>query len=78
MRQLVQLDESAARFEELGVEVIAVFREEQEGVAGLEKIRNEPKPRSRCVLIWVPKILLGTARERKSLTTTLSIHQGPS
>jgi peroxiredoxin len=40
MRQLVELNENAAKFEEMGVEVIAVFREEAEGVAGLQKIKD--------------------------------------
>ena len=50
MRQLVQLNESAERFEEMGVEVIAVFREEKMGVAGLEKIKNRTEtPFTLCV-----------------------------
>jgi len=40
MRQLVELNRSAAKFEEMGVEVIAVFREEKAGVAGLQKIKS--------------------------------------
>lgn len=40
MRQLVQLKKSEERFQEMGVEVIAVFREEQNGVEGLKKIKR--------------------------------------
>ena len=50
MRQLVQLNESAERFDELGVEVIAVFREEKAGVAGLRKIVDRTEtPFTLCV-----------------------------
>ncbi len=35
------MGESAEQLKEAGVEVIAVFREEREGVEGLEKIREE-------------------------------------
>lgn len=43
MRQLVELTKHAEKFEEMGVDVIAVFREEKEGVAGLEKIKAKTK-----------------------------------
>ncbi len=43
MRQLVELTKHAERFAEINVEVIAVFREEKEGVAGLEKIKEKTK-----------------------------------
>lgn len=41
MRQLVELEEHTEKFEEMGVEVIAVFREEQQGVDGLAKIKEK-------------------------------------
>lgn len=41
MKQLVELNRNgAAQFKELGVEVVAVFREEKEGLAGLKKIKQ--------------------------------------
>ena len=75
MRQLVQLNESAERFDELGVEVIAVFREEKAGVAGLRKIVDRQKPLLRCVLTSAPKIQRDTVRAGWSSTTTLLIQQ---
>ena len=41
MRQLVELKKNQDKFQELGVEVIAVFREEQKGVEGLEIIKEK-------------------------------------
>lgn len=43
MRQLVQLNEHAAEFKSLNAELIFVFREEQNGVEGLKKIRDKTK-----------------------------------
>lgn len=43
MKQLVQLTKHAEKLAEMNVEVIAVFREEKEGVAGLEKIKEKTK-----------------------------------
>ena len=44
MRQLVELKSNGAKqFEELGVEVVAVFREEKEGIGGLKKIKARTK-----------------------------------
>ena len=40
MRQLVQLQENYAAIRELDAEVIVVFREDQDGVEGLEKSRD--------------------------------------
>ena len=43
MNQLVELGKNANAFTEAGAEVIAVFREEKEEVAGLQKIVNKTK-----------------------------------
>jgi len=44
MRQLGELNKNGAKeFKELGVEVVAVFREEREGLAGLKKIKGRTK-----------------------------------
>ena len=44
MRQLGELTKNGAdEFQELGVEVVAVFREEKEGLAGLEKVKAKTK-----------------------------------
>ena len=44
MRQLGELNKNGSQqFKELGVEVVAVFREEREGLAGLKKIRDKTK-----------------------------------
>ena len=44
MRQLGELQKNGAQqFKEMGVEVVAVFREEREGIAGLKKIKNRTK-----------------------------------
>ena len=44
MRQLGELNKNGAKeFEEMGVEVVAVFREEREGLAGLKKIKAKTK-----------------------------------
>ena len=44
MKQLGELQKNGAQqFRELGVEVVAVFREEREGIAGLKKIKNRTK-----------------------------------
>ena len=44
MKQLGELQKNGAQqFKELGVEVVAVFREEREGIAGLKKIKNRTK-----------------------------------
>jgi peroxiredoxin len=43
MAQLVELQKRADEFEELDAELIFVFREEKEGVDGLEKIRDKYK-----------------------------------
>ena len=43
MRQLVQLHENADQFKEAGAQLLFVFREEGEGVAGLEKIHKRHK-----------------------------------
>ena len=40
MRQLVELKKNANKFSEMGVEVVAIFREEAKGVEGLKKIRD--------------------------------------
>lgn len=40
MRQLVQLQENYAAIQEQGAEVVVVFREDEEGVAGLQKCRD--------------------------------------
>ena len=40
MRQLVQLQENYEAIRELDAEVIVVFREDQDGAAGLEKSRE--------------------------------------
>lgn len=39
MKQLVQLQKQAEEFKALNAEMIFVFREEKEGVAGLQKIK---------------------------------------
>lgn len=41
MRQLGELKENAEKFEEAGLEIIAIFREEREGVEGLKKIKEK-------------------------------------
>lgn len=41
MRQLVELQKHADKFKELNAELLFVFREESDGVAGLKKIRNK-------------------------------------
>jgi peroxiredoxin len=41
MRQLVELNKNAKKFEEAGVDVIAIFREEAKGVEGLAAIRKK-------------------------------------
>ena len=43
MKQLVQLQSHASEFKSLNAELIFVFREEQEGVEGLKKIRDKQK-----------------------------------
>ena len=43
MRQLVQLQEHAEDFKALNAEVLFVFREESEGVKGLQKIKDKQK-----------------------------------
>lgn len=43
MRQLVQLQENAKQFADLNAELVFVFREEQEGTAGLQKILDRTK-----------------------------------
>ena len=43
MRQLVELKKNAGKFASKNVEVIAVFREESEGEAGLQKIKDNTK-----------------------------------
>ena len=44
MRQLGELKKNGAQqFKEMGVEVVAVFREERDGIAGLKKIKNRTK-----------------------------------
>lgn len=43
MAQLVELNKNADKFKEMGVEVIAVFREEAKGVEGLEAIKKKTK-----------------------------------
>lgn len=43
MRQLVELQQHASEFTSLDAELIFVFREEQEGVVGLKKIRDGKK-----------------------------------
>ena len=44
MRQLGELNKNGAKeFEKLGVKVVAVFREEKEGLAGLQKIKAKTR-----------------------------------
>ena len=43
MKQLVELQNKAAEFKALNTEVILIFREEKEGVAGLQKIKAKTK-----------------------------------
>jgi len=51
MKQLGELNRNGAQqFKEMGVEVVAVFREEREGVAGLKKIRDRTKVDFRLAL----------------------------
>ena len=44
MAQLVELQKRSDEFDKLDAELIFVFREEQEGVEGLKKIRDKYKP----------------------------------
>ena len=44
MRQLVQLKERESEFKALNAELLFVFREEQEGVDGLKKIKEKHDP----------------------------------
>ena len=50
MAQLVQLNKHAKDFERLNTELIFVFREEREGVAGLKKIKDKHNPPYRLAL----------------------------
>lgn len=43
MRQLGQLQKSYDQFQQLDCEIVAVFREEEEGPAGLKKARQTTK-----------------------------------
>jgi peroxiredoxin len=43
MRQLVQLQQHAEEFKKLNAEMLFVFREESEGIEGLEKIKKNQK-----------------------------------
>jgi len=43
MRQLGELKKSEDKFKELGVEIIAIFREDEKGVEGLEIIKEKAK-----------------------------------
>ena len=43
MRQLVELQKSYPKFKESKTEIIAVFREEEEGVEGLKKSKKNVK-----------------------------------
>ena len=43
MRQLVELQKNYAKFKDLKTEVIAVFREEEEGVEGLKASKKNTK-----------------------------------
>ena len=43
MRQLVELQKRAKDFKALNAELIFIFREEQEGKAGLQKIKSRTK-----------------------------------
>jgi peroxiredoxin len=43
MRQLVELRKNSDQFEEYGVEIICVFREEAKGVEGLKLVKDKTK-----------------------------------
>lgn len=43
MRQLVELQKHAEDFKKLNTELVVVFREEAEGVAGLKKIKSKTR-----------------------------------
>jgi peroxiredoxin len=50
MSQLVQLQEHADEFKALNVELVFVFREEGDGIAGLKKIKEKHQPTYRLTL----------------------------
>ncbi len=60
MRQLVQLQESAAEFKKMNTELVFVFREESEGVDGLKKIQAKVQQANR------KQFLLGLDENKKS------------
>ena len=50
MRQLGELNKNADSFSKAGVDVIAIFREEAKGVAGLDMIKEKTKTEYRLAL----------------------------
>lgn len=55
MRQLVQLQKHADQFKALNAELIFVYREESEGVDGLQKIKKKVNPTYRLSLDFEKK-----------------------
>ena len=55
MKQLVQLQEHADEFKELNAELIFVYREEEEGVDGLKKIKDNVNTTYRLALDFEKK-----------------------
>ena len=66
MRQLGELKRNAAQqFEEMGVEVVAVFREERQGVNGLKRIKTKTKTDFRLALDTPAKATKAYSNGRK-------------
>ena len=55
MKQLVELQKHADEFKNLNTELVFVFREEAEGVAGLKKIKDKHNPSYRLALDFQKK-----------------------
>jgi len=66
MKQLVELQSHAGKFKQLGAEVVFVYREEREGLEGLQKIKEKFDPPYRLALDFEKKSSRAYSPEAKT------------
>lgn len=76
MKQLVQLHAQADEFKKLNTELIFIFREEQEGVKGLEKIKDKTKTTYTLAVDLMNKSTTGYSAKRMTFDNYVVDHSG--
>ena len=76
MRQLVELNKNAEKFEKAGVDVIAIFREESKGVAGLDIIKEKTETEFKLALDSRKKQTSRFASDKKDFSSYVVNKEG--